>query len=340
MDSVTQALLGATTFACIKDKETGNKGLLIGAIAATIPDLDVLLFPFYSNVELISIHRGFSHSVFFALIASLILAITFKRLYKSNSTLKSWYAAFFIAIFTHALLDACTTYGTQLLSPFSNHLFSFNIIHVIEPIYTSILLIGLIFLLIKKININRKKTIWLSLVLSSTYLIWTLISQNIAKKKFQMELNAQHIEYETLMLAPTPLNSVLWNAIIKTKEGYYFANYSLFDKEDKMIFYFEESIMNLPEKIKKIPKIASYLNYTQGYPLIRKDAFANIKIYAIKYGPINFYGKPKFIHPLCFNENNVIDNQIDICYNTEKIGFYKNLNELKTRTFGKPKANP
>ena len=58
MDSLSQALLGATTFALVKDKEIGKKSLLIGAIAGTIPDLDVFLSPFFNEVAFLSVHRS------------------------------------------------------------------------------------------------------------------------------------------------------------------------------------------------------------------------------------------------------------------------------------------
>ena len=65
MDSLSQIVLGAATFALVKDKEIGKKSLLYGAILGTIPDLDVLLNPFFDSVEQLAIHRAFSHSIFF-----------------------------------------------------------------------------------------------------------------------------------------------------------------------------------------------------------------------------------------------------------------------------------
>ncbi|MFT5245793.1 MAG: inner membrane protein, partial [Gammaproteobacteria bacterium] len=63
MDSITQGLLGALTFAAVKDKEIGKKSLLIGAIAGTIPDMDVFLSPLFSDVAFLTIHRSVSHSI-------------------------------------------------------------------------------------------------------------------------------------------------------------------------------------------------------------------------------------------------------------------------------------
>ena len=84
MDSLSQIVLGAATFALVKDKEIGKKALLYGAILGTIPDLDVLLNPFFSDIEQYSIHRAFSHSIFFAILFSLIFGYWFHKKYKTN----------------------------------------------------------------------------------------------------------------------------------------------------------------------------------------------------------------------------------------------------------------
>ena len=144
MDSLTQGLLGATTFAIIKDKDIGKKSLLIGAIAGTIPDLDVFLSPFFNDIEFLTIHRSVSHSIGLAILLSLLFGEIFYRIYKRKHSRKNWNLAFLLAIFTHSLLDWFTTYGTKLISPFNDHLFSLNSIHVFEPIYTSILLGGIL----------------------------------------------------------------------------------------------------------------------------------------------------------------------------------------------------
>ena len=65
MDSLSQIVLGAATFALVKDKEIGKRALLYGAILGTIPDLDVVLNSFFDPIQQLAIHRAFSHSIFF-----------------------------------------------------------------------------------------------------------------------------------------------------------------------------------------------------------------------------------------------------------------------------------
>lgn len=61
-----------------------------------------------------------------------------------NASTRQWAWLFFWAIFTHPLLDCCTTYGTQLFQPFWDYRVAFNNISVVDPLYTFPFLICLI----------------------------------------------------------------------------------------------------------------------------------------------------------------------------------------------------
>ena len=50
MDSITQAVLGAAIGQSMLGHKTQKKGVLLGAVIATIPDLDVILYLFYDSL--------------------------------------------------------------------------------------------------------------------------------------------------------------------------------------------------------------------------------------------------------------------------------------------------
>lgn len=335
MDSLTQGLLGAATFAVVKDKEIGKRSLLIGAIAGTIPDLDVLLAPFFNEIEFLTVHRSISHSLVLAIVLSFVLGESFFRLYKRKQSRVGWNLAFFLAIFTHSLLDWCTTYGTKLISPFNDHLFSLNSIHVFEPIYTSILLVGVLFHVFKSSsNLRNQKAIKYALILSSIYLVLGLVSKNHAYYHFKDQLDKNDIVYEDILVSPTPLNVFLWHGIVKQKEGYQFGTYSIFDRKKPIKFQFVRSENEIVSEVMGNRLIKYYLEYTQGYPLIEKDDNGDIRIYAIKYGPINYYGKPEFVYPLSFNINDLSEENIRIDYDGKSRGPVKNYKNLFKRIKG------
>lgn len=95
MDSLTQIVLGAAVGEVVLGRKVGNKAILWGAIAGTIPDLDVLARSLFDPLRANELHRGFTHSILFSAAMAPVLAIWLKR-----------HAASLLAVFT--LLVALT----------------------------------------------------------------------------------------------------------------------------------------------------------------------------------------------------------------------------------------
>jgi len=230
MDSLTQIVLGAAVGEAVLGKKVGNKAALFGAIAGTIPDLDVLARFFVDTVTATEWHRGFSHSIVFSVLFAPILGwVVWKMLPKKEASWREWSWLFFWGLFTHPILDAFTTWGTQLFWPFKTRL-AFQNIFVIDPLYT---LPFLLFLLLamrqKRTSPKRRKRNNLGLIVSSSYLVLTLILKGIAYYEFVDNLENQGISYEQISTRPTPFNTILWTANIDTKEAYLIGNYSFLD---------------------------------------------------------------------------------------------------------------
>ena len=91
MDSLSQIVLGAAVGEAILGTKVGNKAILWGAIAGTIPDLDVFANLFTDVVHATEMHRGFSHSIIFcSLFAPIIGWVAFKLQKQPNATWKQW----------------------------------------------------------------------------------------------------------------------------------------------------------------------------------------------------------------------------------------------------------
>ncbi len=84
MDSLTQIILGAAVGEACLGKRIGNRAMLWGAIAGTIPDLDVISNLWLTPLQGLVAHRGITHSLFFAIVFSFIIAWLVKRYYDSN----------------------------------------------------------------------------------------------------------------------------------------------------------------------------------------------------------------------------------------------------------------
>lgn len=228
MDSLTQIVLGAAVGEAVLGRKVGNKAMLYGAIAGTIPDLDVLASHFTDTVTALSIHRGFTHSIIFSILFAVIFGWIISR-FESYKSFKGWFSLFFWAFVTHPILDAHTTWGTQLFWPFDIRL-AFKTIFVIDPLYTLPFLIFLILAMRQKRHTKKRRlNNNLGLLISTFYLVITFFLKWLAFTKFESALKEQNINYLKIDTRPSPLNTILWSANIETNDAYLLGNYSFFD---------------------------------------------------------------------------------------------------------------
>ncbi|MFY0672066.1 MAG: metal-dependent hydrolase [Bacteroidia bacterium] len=230
MDSLTQIVLGAACGEVALGKKLGNKAMLYGAIAGTIPDLDVLASNFTDTTMALHMHRGFTHSILFAMVFSPLLAWLVSK-YEKYKDIKGWTWLFFLAFITHPLLDAHTTWGTQLFWPFDLRL-AFKTIFVIDPLYTFPFLIFLILAMLRhRTDVKRRKYNNWGLIISSSYLLLTVVLKFTTLSYFKDSLKSEGITYAEIDTRPAPLNTILWSANIDTKDAYLLGNYSFFDSK-------------------------------------------------------------------------------------------------------------
>ena len=232
MDSLTQIVLGAAVGEAVLGKKVGNKAVLYGAIAGTIPDLDTFVGNFTDTITAIEIHRGFSHSIIFALLFSPVFGYIIGKIEKKSiASWRDWSKLMFWGLLTHPVLDAFTTWGTQLFWPLDIRL-AFKTIFVIDPLYTLPFLTLLILVMRQKRgSVKRRKYNSLGLLISSGYLLLTIIFKGIAYNNFEESLEKQSILYTRMETRPAPFNSILWNANIEREDAFLVGHYSLFDDE-------------------------------------------------------------------------------------------------------------
>ena len=92
-------------------------------VCSIIPDADVLAFRFHIPYEHPFGHRGFTHSIFFAVIFALLIRWVFFGSVKRGSAF-GWtlFLIFFLSTVSHGILDAMTTggRGVAFFGPFDN----------------------------------------------------------------------------------------------------------------------------------------------------------------------------------------------------------------------------
>ncbi len=267
MDSLTQIALGAAVGEATLGRTIGNKAPLWGGIVATIPDLDIIPGQFLGIVEQQLFHRGFSHSIAFFLILSPLLAYLMQWLYRTKIHVRfaKWMIFFFLVLFTHALLDCTTTWGTQLFWPLDYRI-AIQSIFVIDPLYTIPLAITTISLLF--VNRERRTRFWLNwagLGLSTLYLLFTFVNKQVVNDQFEEALSKQDIQFTDYRTQPTPLNSILWSATVEAANGFYIGYYSLLDDTSAIDFHFVPKNHELLSDWRNYPRVQLLTKVAKGY---------------------------------------------------------------------------
>ena len=134
MDSLTQAALGAAVAVAVMHRRTAVwKAASWGAVAGTLPDLDVLIDHGDPILNMV-LHRAETHALFWLTLFSAPLTWLVVLLHGQQALWKHWWLALWLVLITHPLLDAMTVYGTQLLLPFTDYPFGVGSLFIIDPL--------------------------------------------------------------------------------------------------------------------------------------------------------------------------------------------------------------
>lgn len=212
MDSITQAALGAVVGEVGFRHKLGNKAVLFGALYGLLPDADVILGAF-DEWAVMAWHRGVTHSlVVLPFVAPLVAWISY-RIDKRRTPYRTWVHLAFWALITHPLLDWCTSYGTVLLAPLSDHRFSLDAVAILDPFYTVPLLIALIVGRVKRVPVPAVRWVGgIALVLTTGYLALGVLQarRGVELARAQFESAEQEARFEPVDIRATPTFFNVW----------------------------------------------------------------------------------------------------------------------------------
>lgn len=345
MDSLTQIVLGAAVAEAAIGKKIGNRAMVWGAIAGTIPDLDVISNAFMSPIDALAFHRGPTHSALYLTILAIILGwlipwyykqkwsktfaviswcilivaiagsisllgslsltkvsislafligggFLIKRQYSRSTydqptaTVRQWQWMFFLALVTHPILDCFTTYGTQILLPFSSQRVAFNNIAVADPLYTLPFIACLIMaMLYNKNNPKRAKWNYIGLTISSIYMLVTIFNKTRINTIFENSLSQDQISYSRYMTTPTILNNILWSGIAEGDSAYYYGTYSFFDKDKKFeLKSISKNRSEFGEDINTDPTLKTLRWFSDDYFQLKRKNLDSLEYYDLRFG--------------------------------------------------------
>lgn len=188
-------------------------------------------------------HEG--HPRWWFLLISVLLAVfLLTRLYQHyirkdleepKTTFREWYWLFFLAFFTHILLDSFTAFGTQVFQPFSNYRLAFNNIAVADPAYTLPFLLCIIVVSTLQRN-TRRRRLWniAGIGISSLYMLLTLVNKVYIDHVIEKAIEHRQLDVSRYRTGPTILNNILWSFVAESPDTFYVGLYSIFDSNPNL----------------------------------------------------------------------------------------------------------
>jgi inner membrane protein len=190
----------------------GRWALLGGALLGTLPDLDVLI-DYGDAVANFTEHRGFSHSLLVLFPVSLLLAVLLSRCLPRRQTqisLWRWWLFTGLCLMTHPLLDAFTTYGTQLFWPLGDPV-AISSVFIIDPLYTLPLLVAVLWAMVKP---PAGRVLLGGLALSTLYLVWSVVAQHAMTQRVLPALAERGLSQAPRLVQPMPFSTLLWRITV------------------------------------------------------------------------------------------------------------------------------
>lgn len=219
MDTITQAILGAAIGEAGFRHRLGGKAVVFGALCGLFPDLDMVV-GLSGRWAMLIHHRGISHSLFFLLLMTPLLAWIGYLWARREKSYLLWAHLAFWALITHPLLDITTSYGTQILSPFSDRRFAIDAVSIIDPLYTLPLCLALVIGLIPKFSPRLRRGFAIAMLAFTTgYLAVGYCQSRRAVSIATVQLQESGFHASRVRALPTMFNIWLWRVVARDDEG-------------------------------------------------------------------------------------------------------------------------
>ncbi|MEM6708634.1 MAG: metal-dependent hydrolase [Pseudomonadota bacterium] len=220
MDPVSQAALGAACAQTLRRPGARAVSLgwlaMFGLVAGMAPDLDVLLTSDEDPLLFLVYHRQFTHSLVFIPVGALLVTAALYWLPTQPLRFRDAYLASFVGFGSHGLLDACTTYGTQLLWPFSDARITWNTIAVVDPLFT----LPLLAMVAAAVWYRRRGLVVLGLCWAVAYLGLGYVQRLRVEDATRTLIAERQHDGERLFVKPAFGNLLLWKSIYRSDDVY------------------------------------------------------------------------------------------------------------------------
>ena len=219
MDLITQGLAGAALAAAAAPASQLRRVAVIGAVAGMLPDADILIRAADDPLFNLEYHRHFSHALVSVPVGALLVALAFWPFLRGRLGLFEIWAFAAVGMLSAGLLDACTSFGTHLLWPFSDDRIAWNLIAIIDPLFSLVLAAGLVLAWRRKSAIAARAGLGLAML----YLGLALVQQQRAENAIIELARERGHAIERLEVKPTLGNIILWRGVYLAEDRFHVA---------------------------------------------------------------------------------------------------------------------
>lgn len=287
MDTGSHILIGATIGQLCLGEKWGRKAWLWGAVAGSFPDIDVIFQNLFTPAGSALFHRGISHSFLVAVLFVPLLAWFINNMYKGNRDhYKDWLKMTSIAWASHLFVDAFNTYGTGLLLPFSRIRVAFDTINVVDIAFTlPLLLVFVLFIFVKK-NQARSVIAGVGLLLSSSYLAFTVVNKFNIERIAKGQLQEQGVTFERMLSSPLPMTNFAWMIVVEDTDDFKVGTYYQ-SEHNRIDFVSVSKHHELSGPFRTARDFEKLERFTKGYYVLRAEENGDITLIDLRFSSLS-----------------------------------------------------
>jgi inner membrane protein len=217
MDPLTHAIVGAAIGYALCGPKLGRHAAGLGALAGMTPDLDHFVSSDADPLLYLEYHRYFTHSILFSLGGAFLPMLPWLLRRDFRARRQTLWRCAWPAYLSHCLLDASTTCGTQLYWPFARTRVSWDLISIVDPLFTVVLAIALTLGLARQ----SRGAVVFAIEFALAYLGFGAVQHGrAARVQRQLAVERGHL-IESAEVMPTLANNVVWRSVYLANEKIY-----------------------------------------------------------------------------------------------------------------------
>lgn len=283
MDLVTQALLGGTLAQSVMRSGERRLATATGLFAGMLADADIFIRSATDPLLTLEYHRHFTHSLLFIPIGAAVAASVVWLALRRRVAYTSIYLYALLGYSLSGFIDACTSYGTNLLWPFSDDRIAWSVIAIVDPVFSVILLSGLVMAYRRRSSMIARA----ALMLAGCYLLLGVIQHERATEAATRLAESRGHQAERLIVKPTIGNLLLWRSIYLFDDRFYVdavrvaSDTRVYEGERLRAFDVERDLPGLLDNAIQLDDVRRFSHFSLGF--VTRHPYDPLTIGDIRY---------------------------------------------------------